>query len=385
MLKIKKIFKNELLKITIGISLIWFIAASLIYNFEKNQNGEMFSSFADALWWSIISITTTGYGDKFPITPIGRIMAGTAIVTGVVVFSMLTATISSIFVERKMKARMGLRPTKFRNHIIICGWNPFVEEILRIFSLNVKNKKFSIVLVNDFQPDKMQSIIETFTNLEIDFVKGDYTLEQTLYHANIKSAETVLIVPNINFATGILSDEKTLHGVLTIKNINSNLKVFVHLTNPENYSHVKRANADEIILSDQHVGVMLANNIIFPGATQVTLDLLDYEKGNDIHRVEIPKSFIGKKFEDLMIDFKRNRNWTIISIVKDEEKMNLSDMLSSTGTGIDNFIERKFRDAGINIAERSGLKLNINPDVDYIIEEKDFAIVIGSVDHKNGQ
>ena len=43
--------------------------------------------------------------------------------------------------------------------------------------------------------------------------------------------------------------------------------------------------------------MMLANNIIFPGATQVTLNLLDYEKGNDIHRVEIPNEFIGKSLK----------------------------------------------------------------------------------------
>ena len=384
---IKRIFKNELFRITLGIAGLWYIAAVAIYFFEETQNSGMFNSIGDALWWSIVTIATVGYGDKYPITNFGRIFAGTAIISGVVLFSMLTATISSIFVERKMKARQGLRPTKFKNHIIICGWNQHVEEILKIFSLysKSKNTNYNIVLANEAQPEKMESLIESFPSLNINFIKGDYTIDTILNHANLKNADSILVVPNFNEKNGNLSDDKTLHAVLSIKTINPNAKVFVHLMNSENYSHLKRANADDIILSDQHVGMMLANNIIFPGATQVTLDLLDYEKGNDIHRVEIPKEFLNKTFGELLTEFKKLHNWITIAIIKNEEKMSLSDMISSSGTGIDNFIERKFREAGIDVSERSGLKLNINPPMDYVIKENEFAIIIGTVEHNFGK
>ncbi|MEK7818363.1 MAG: ion channel [Bacteroidota bacterium] len=381
----KIIKKNELFKITLAISLLWYVAAVLIYFSEKIENDQMFTSIGDALWWSIVTIATVGYGDKYPITPMGRVMAGGVIISGVVLFSMLTATISSIFVERKMKQRQGLSPTKLKNHIIICGWNSHVEEILRIFTLysHKNNNNFKIVLVNESQPEKMEALLETYSSLEIDFIRGNHTIETILNHANIKYASSVLVVPDVIAGKGNLSDERTLHSVLTIKSINPKVKIFVHLFDNENYSHLKRANADDIIVSDQHIGMMLANNIIFPGATQVTLNLLDYEKGNDIHRVEIPNEFIGKSFENLMLHFKRKENWTLIALIKNEEKMSLSDMISFEGSGIDKFIERKFRESGIKVEERSGIQLNINPKLDYEIKKDEFAIIIGTVQHRH--
>jgi voltage-gated potassium channel len=79
-------------------------AASLAFLVEGGSGGSI-DSFGDALWWAISTVTTVGYGDTFPVTPAGRGIAAFLMVTGIALFGMLTANITSFFVERRtMKA-----------------------------------------------------------------------------------------------------------------------------------------------------------------------------------------------------------------------------------------------------------------------------------------
>src|SRR6056297_3519850 len=103
--------------------LILFICSgTLIFVFELNKNEE-FSKFFDGLWWAIITFSTTGYGDKVPITAAGRITAVMSILFGVAAMSVLSGTLASLFVDRNTKARRGLMDfPKLQDHFIICGW-----------------------------------------------------------------------------------------------------------------------------------------------------------------------------------------------------------------------------------------------------------------------
>ncbi|MEW6062627.1 MAG: hypothetical protein AB1600_11870, partial [Bacteroidota bacterium] len=108
-------------------------------------------------------------------------------------------------------------------------------------------------------------------------------------------------------------------------------------------------------------------------------EMLDYERGNDVHRVPIPEEFVGKPFGELYIHFKKNNNWTILGLVNEEETVSLSDILSHDTSAIDAFIERKFREAGINVAEKSGMSVNVNPSFDYVLQKKDIAVILGTL------
>jgi len=65
--------------------------------------------------------------------------------------------------------------------------------------------------------------------------------------------------------------------------------------------------------------------------------------------------------------------------VNEEETVSLSDILSHDTSAIDAFIERKFREAGINVAEKSGMRVNVNPSFDYILQKKDIAVILGTL------
>jgi voltage-gated potassium channel len=73
------------------------VATSVIVAFERETNSQL-SDFPEALWWGIVTITTVGYGDITPVTVGGRIVAGILMLTGIGMFSFLTANFASKFV-----------------------------------------------------------------------------------------------------------------------------------------------------------------------------------------------------------------------------------------------------------------------------------------------
>lgn len=338
---------NQLVQLAVLIFIVINLTAALVFYVEHRSNPDQFKSFEDALWWSLVTVATVGYGDIVPKTDLGRIFASLTILSGVILISMFTATISSVFVARKIKESQGLQDIDFTHHTLICGWNNQVEDVLRIFE-RYHTKPMQIVLVNDAPPERIESIINAYQHVEIKFVRGDFSRETILNRAHVKQADSAIVVPD---AGAVGADEKTLLTILTMKSLNPKIKICAHILNRENRQHVKRAHADEVIVSDQHTAFFLANNILYPGAAQVASEMLDYERGNDVHRVPIPEEFVGKPFGELYIHFKKNNNWTILGLVNEEETVSLSDILSHDTSAIDAFIERKFREAGINVAE----------------------------------
>lgn len=367
---------NQLIQMTIAIFVVINITAAVVYFFEHRHNPDMYRNYGDALWWSIVTVATVGYGDIVPKTELGRIFASLTILSGVILISLFTATISSVFVARKIKESQGLQDIDFKQHTLICGWNSQVEDVLRIYDQH-HGKQLQIVLVNEAPQERIESVINAYQNIEIKFVRGDFSRETTLNRANIKEAITALVVPDTGNAG---ADEKTLLSILTMKSLNPKLKVCAHIINRENRQHIKRANADEVVVSDQYTAFFLANHILYPGAAQIAGEMLDYERGNNVYRVPVPPEFIGKTFEQLFLEFKRTKNWTILGLVHEEETVTLSDILSHETSAIDAFIERKFREAGINVAEKSGIRININPPFDYVLQAKDVAVIMGTLE-----
>jgi len=83
------------------ISFLMVVFSSIaILQFEKGINSNI-KTAEDAIWWSYVTITTVGYGDKFPITTEGRIIGAILMTTGVGIFGTFTALVSSWFIDKK--------------------------------------------------------------------------------------------------------------------------------------------------------------------------------------------------------------------------------------------------------------------------------------------
>jgi voltage-gated potassium channel len=78
---------------------IVFIGAVGILDVERNAKGSNIHTFGDALWWALTTVTTVGYGDRYPVTGQGRLIASAVMITGIAVLGVVTASVAGWFVE----------------------------------------------------------------------------------------------------------------------------------------------------------------------------------------------------------------------------------------------------------------------------------------------
>ena len=74
-----------------------------ILDIERNAPGSNIHTSMDALWWGLVTITTIGYGDKFPVTTEGRLVAGVMIIFGVAMISTITASFAAWILSHEEK------------------------------------------------------------------------------------------------------------------------------------------------------------------------------------------------------------------------------------------------------------------------------------------
>ncbi len=94
----------------VGILLV--VASSLMYHFEHLAQPSVFASIPHAMWWAIITLTTVGYGDVYPVTEMGRFLASVIALIGIGMFALPAGILSAGFVEygERKKRAMGVCP-----------------------------------------------------------------------------------------------------------------------------------------------------------------------------------------------------------------------------------------------------------------------------------
>ncbi len=364
---------SAIIPILTALTTVVLLGSVFVYLAEHNRDN--INTFWDAVWYSVVTMTTVGYGDIVPRTVLGRIAGMFVMLSGISVVSLLTATISSIFVEQRIMENQGLRQIKLKGHTIICGWNQRLDGLLQTLDAEAREKREGVVLINEMPPERMEETLSGYSNLNLKYVYGDYTKEPTLSRANLKDARAVILIPDMSMTT-VPRDDKTLPAALAVKATRRDIKVYAHIIDKENLSHLRRAGVDDVIISDEHVGYLLASEIVSPGISQAVAALLNSQNGARLQRVAIPAELVGKQFSEVQDFFKSRKDSIAIGLVIEEDAMKLSDVLSSDYSAIDSFIERKFKAAGIDMLEKGGLRLNLNPPSDHVIKQKEDAIVI---------
>jgi len=81
-------------------SLILFVASLAVLDAERGREGADIGSFGDALWWALTTVTTVGYGDRFPVTGTGRAVAAGLMLSGIALIGVVTATFASWLIEK---------------------------------------------------------------------------------------------------------------------------------------------------------------------------------------------------------------------------------------------------------------------------------------------
>lgn len=90
--------------VTLTASLVVFMASLAVYDAERGAPGASITSYGDAVWWALTTITTVGYGDEYPVTGEGRLVAVLLMVSGIALLGVVTAAVASWFVGRVAEA-----------------------------------------------------------------------------------------------------------------------------------------------------------------------------------------------------------------------------------------------------------------------------------------
>ena len=102
-LALQKVAMGKQFAITIKVALtaifVSYIAAVQITISERDVEGSNIKTFSDGLWWAVTTVTTVGYGDRFPTTPEGRILAVMLMLVGISLVGVITASVASWFVR----------------------------------------------------------------------------------------------------------------------------------------------------------------------------------------------------------------------------------------------------------------------------------------------
>jgi voltage-gated potassium channel len=81
-------------------SLVLFVASLAVLEAERGAQDASITTFGDALWWAMTTVTTVGYGDRFPVTDQGRYIAGGLMLAGIALLGIVTASLASWLIER---------------------------------------------------------------------------------------------------------------------------------------------------------------------------------------------------------------------------------------------------------------------------------------------
>jgi len=100
-------------KMLLALSILFIIlvlASSMMYYAEHDAQPDKFDSIPAAMWWAIVTLATVGYGDIFPITPLGKFIGGLVVVTGIAIFALPAAILSAGFIEEIQEKKVVICP-----------------------------------------------------------------------------------------------------------------------------------------------------------------------------------------------------------------------------------------------------------------------------------
>jgi voltage-gated potassium channel len=229
---------------------------------------------------------------------------------GIGLLGMLSATLASVLVEKKFKEDRGMTSFNFENHIILCEWNHRARTILSEFRADPQTANAPIVLIAEI-PRKPVNDENLF------FIRGSVN-DETLKRANLTKASTVVVLGDDRL-DATARDAKVVLTTLTVESLNPEVYTIVELVDEAHVQHCKRAKADEIIVSSELSSGLISRAALNHGITKVVSELLSAQYGNDLHKLPIPGSMVGRPFIEVFTEMKQVHQSIVLALQKGEE------------------------------------------------------------------
>lgn len=364
----------------------WAITTYLVYLFEKDgPPNAMIKSYGDALWWGIVTLMTVGYGDMYPVTTGGRFFATFLMFTGVGGVGIITAKVSSVFLERALRQRRGFVDTdKLQDHFVICGWNEDMYELLtHILDFNPDMTSEDLVIIGNAPAPQIESLRSDPRLSDLQMVVGDHFAEINLRRAAPDRARKILILADRTSQSSggqppspVEVDARTIMTAMTLSNLSRSTLVAAEILDPKMDQYLKLANVSEIIYSSEYSRLLLGNASSGTGIANIIFDLLDSKSGAHITSVAIPETLIGTTYQNLKNELeKHNPNWLVVGVLENSGNSQTIRELALRRA-------QQTPDVAKLVANLKGIKsLQCNmpifhPSRDHMIDEASMAIVI---------
>ena len=225
----------------------------------------------DALYMTVISLTTTGFGEVRPLSPAGRALTVFVIVSGIASLAYVGGRILQLAVELYLlrRGRMDRQIQRLRNHVILCGYGRMGRHIASDLA---EAKVPFIVLESD--PESAPSLEEH----GYLYIIGDASSDELLKAAGVERARGLIAV--------VSSDAENVYTTLTAKSINPEITIVARALTDESAPKLRTAGADRAIKPYELVGRRIAQLVIRPAMVEF-VDTIARSNSGEITMEEI--------------------------------------------------------------------------------------------------
>ena len=283
----------ELFSLGIFLTFVIFTAAAAIYIFEVDAKNTQIHTLYDAVYWSMITLSTVGYGDITPQTTQGRAVAMLLIVTGIGMISFFTSIIVSAFTEKLPeinKQRVFNELEHHARHTILCGYGRLGQNVVK----HLHKRKERIVII-DLKEDHI-TLAKQRGYLSLH---GDAESSELLENLNIKHAKRILCLTD--------NDVSNVYITLSARQLNPDIEIIAKANYAENEIKLSRAGADHAIAPYETSGLIAAQYAEQPVSFEAFFGLLTDDNPITVEAVRLHEGsdLIGKEVGD--VDFKACR------------------------------------------------------------------------------
>lgn len=238
-------------------------------------------TWADGIWYAIVTVSTVGYGDFSPSSVGGRfLVAAPMMFFGIGLLGYVLSLAASALVEQKSKETHGMSQFAFTDHLVICNFpnlgilTQLLDELEADASFKLQN---GVVLIDN----KLTEVPQELARRDVRFVRGDPSSDETLSRANASRASAAIILSKPLFEP--TADMATVAIALALTTAAPNILLVAQCVEPMHEPLLRKAKCTHVVCTGRFGAHFVATELLNPGAQDVLADLTSAQGGEQLY------------------------------------------------------------------------------------------------------
>jgi voltage-gated potassium channel len=267
--------------------------AGYVY-FERPMKPEL--TWLDGLWWSLVTLTTVGYGDLYPASTGGRfLVAAPMMLGGIGLLGYALSLTASSLVESKNREVQGMSSFQMTGHLLLINF-PNLAKVERVLAelLHPRGlgRGIDIVLIDEELAQLPAELVG-----RVRFVRGDPSRDETLTRASLDGAKQAVILSKRPGDPH--SDHQSLAVTLAIEARKHSVRTIVECVNLSTEELLRKAGCDSVVCTSRFDAHFIGTEVLTPGAHEVVDELMSSVRGQQIYMTPfVPRK--GATFGDAL-------------------------------------------------------------------------------------